>query len=231
MFEWFSNVSTGAAGLDRMRNEFCQMLDAGRHVFDAAAGALLGGTDLEAIRNDLFKTEKRINKSVRHLRREIVVHSSVHGPGTFPSCLVLMSIVKDAERIGDYSKNVFDLAAVSPILEDNEWRADLIQLKDRISRLLSECRDAFSTRNRDAALALISRAERIEDHCDNQIHRVLTEEPPKAASYALAYRFFKRVASHVFNVLTSVVQPVDRLDFAKKLPLDKIENHEADPSA
>ncbi len=219
MFEWFSNVSSGAAGLDRMREEFCQMLAAGRHVFDAAANALLGGTDLDTIRADLFKTEKRINKSVRQLRREIVVHSSVHGPATFPSCLVLMSIVKDAERIGDYAKNVFDLAAIAPGRIEDPRRTDLTQLKDGISQLLADCRDAFHDKDRAAALKLIGRAEELEDHCDAELRSVVQEEPPLAATFALTYRYFKRVASHVFNVLTSVVQPVDRLDFSKKLPL------------
>ena len=57
MFEWFSSGSSGAAGLDRMRAEFCQMLDAGRQVFDAATDAMLGKIDPEAIREQLFKTE------------------------------------------------------------------------------------------------------------------------------------------------------------------------------
>lgn len=219
MFEWFSNVSSGAAGLDRMRNDFCQMLEAGRRVFDMATDSMLGLTDPEAIREDLFKTEKRINKSVRALRREIVVHSTVHGPNSFPACLVLMSVVKDAERIGDYGKNLFDLATTAPMVQETEWKADIAQLKERISQLLSDCRDTFATSDRDKALALISRAEKIEDQCDEQVRRILIEEPPKSAVYALAYRFLKRVASHVFNVLTSVVQPVDRIDFAKKLPL------------
>ena len=235
MFEWVSNVSSGAAGLDRMRGEFCQMLDAGRHVFDAASNALLGGTDLETIRGDLFKTEKRINKSVRHLRREIVVHSAVHGAATFPPCLVLMSIVKDAERIGDYAKNLFDLAKITPGRIDGEWREDMTRLKDRISKLLADCRDAFDKSDRQMALELIERATVLEDHCDTQTDRVIREEPPLAATKALAYRYFKRVTSHVFNVLTSVVQPVDRLDFSKKLPLgekasaaEKLPSPEAD---
>ncbi len=222
MLDWFSNV-TGAAGLDRMRGEFSRMLEAGHHVFDVATSALLGGADLEAIRADLFKTEKSINKSVRQLRREIVVHSTVHGPHSFPGCLVLMSVAKDVERIGDYSKNLFDLAAVSPIVQDTEWRSDLTVLKDRILQLMAGCRSAFYNSDREAALNLIIEAEKIEDHCDHQIHRILTEEPPKAAVYALAFRFFKRVASHTFNILTSIVQPVDRIDFAKKLPLPKTE--------
>ena len=44
MFDWFtSSGDRGASGLEKMRAEFGQMLDAGRHVFDTAANAFLGG--------------------------------------------------------------------------------------------------------------------------------------------------------------------------------------------
>ena len=39
-----------------------------------------------------------------------MVHGAVHGTFSFPELLVMMSLVKDAERIGDYAKNIFDLA-------------------------------------------------------------------------------------------------------------------------
>ena len=108
MLNWFSREDEGV-GMERLRAEFGQMLDAGRHVFDIAANAFLGGTDPEVIRKDLFSTDKRINKSERRIRRELVVHATIHGVTHFPGCLVLMSLVKDAERVGDYSKNLFEI--------------------------------------------------------------------------------------------------------------------------
>jgi hypothetical protein len=37
-----------------------------------------------------------------------------------------------------------------------------------------------------------------------------------AAPRALFYRYIKRISAHLANVLSSVVMPVDRLDFYKK---------------
>jgi len=39
-----------------------------------------------------------------------------------------------------------------------------------------------------------------------------------SATYALAYRHFKRITSHSFNVLTSIVQPIDKIDFSENRP-------------
>ena len=220
MFNWFTDSTTGTPGLEKMRADFGQMLDAGRHVFDAAANAFLGGTDLEVIRQDLFDTDKRINHAEQRIRREIVVHSTVHGPNSFPACLVLMSVVKDAERLGDYAKNIFDLAELAPDLPSGEYKADLVQLKDQISHLMAECRKAFDNQDMEIAKHLIVEAERTEDHCDAQISKIIspTENVEMSATYALAYRYFKRIASHSFNVLTSIVQPIDKIDFSEHRP-------------
>ena len=220
MFDWFtSKVGTGSAGLERMWTEFGQMLDAGRHVFDTAANALLGGTDVEVIRKDLFKTDKRINRAERKIRREIVVHASVHGATEFPACLVLMSIVKDAERVGDYGKNLFDLAEIAPRPPEGEHRDCLVRLKDRISQMMATCREIFDSNDKQAATELIVEAKNIEDFCDEKVRTLVRGTTPDqmAPAYVLAYRYFKRVTSHVRNVASSVVQPVHKLDFTSKI--------------
>jgi hypothetical protein len=42
-----------------------------------------------------------------------------------------------------------------------------------------------------------------------------------AVSRALYYRFLKRTTAHVMNVLTSLVQPLDRLDYYDEAPEDR----------
>lgn len=219
MFDWFlSGVKGGSTGLEQMRAEFGQMLDAGRHIFDTASNALLGGTDLEVIRQDLFDTDKRINRAEQQIRRQIVVHASVHGVSEFPPCLILMSVVKDAERVGDYAKNIFDLAELIPRAPTGEHKDRLVKLKDRISRAMATCREIFDAHERDRATELIREAQQIEDFCDEQVRHLIREEEhiELAAAYVLAYRYFKRVISHTRNVASSVTQPLDKLDFTAK---------------
>jgi phosphate uptake regulator len=225
MFDWFSGkLGTGTAGLQKMRTEFGQMLDAGRHVFDTAANAFLGGTDLEVIREDLFKTDKRINRAERQIRRQIVVHASVHGAAEFPACLVLMSIVKDAERMGDYGKNLFDLAELAPKAPEGEHREWLVSLKDRISGIMADCREVFDSNEKEPATKLIVEAKELEDDCDEKIRMIIqggSQAGEMAPTYVLAYRYFKRVTSHVRNVASSVVQPVHKIDFTSKITAEE----------
>jgi phosphate transport system protein len=220
MFDWlFGGTGGTSAGLEKMRAEFGQMLDAGRHIFDTAANAFLGGTDLEVIRQNLFDTDRRINHAEQQIRRELVVHATVHGVAEFPPCLVLMSVVKDAERVGDYAKNIFDLADLVPRPPAGEHRDRLVKLKNRISRVMATCREIFDTHARERAAELIREAQEIEDLCDEQVQGLIRSEghTDLAAAYVLAYRYFKRVVSHTRNIASSVVEPIDKLDFPPKM--------------
>lgn len=213
MLRWLQNIGTDTASMDAIHCDFLEMLEDGRHIFDAAANLLLGGGDPEVIRGDLFETDKRINLTEQKIRREIIVHSSVHGAGALPSSLVVMSLVKDAERIGDYAKNIFDLGKHSPDLGSAEERAALVEMKDQVSRMLVRAHGLFQGQEEEAARSFLGEAESLQKACDAQIVRLIGLEGENTAGRVLSYRYFKRVASHAANVVTSIVMPVDKLDF------------------
>ena len=219
MFDWFlGSAGTGSEGLEKMRADFGQMLDAGRGIFETAANALLGGTDLDVIRDGLFEADRRINRAEQQIRREIIVHASVHGTTEFPSCLVLMSVVKDAERIGDYAKNIFELAEIIPHPPGGQHRENLVKLKDRILEMMAACREVFDAHSKSRASELLREAHDIQSFCEQQVSQLVGAEEPLdlAAAYALAYRYFKRISGHTSNVVSSVVQPLDKIDFPAK---------------
>jgi phosphate transport system protein len=201
------------SGFGEIQRRFLEMLEDGRHAFDAAANALLGGTDPEAIREDLFATDRRINRTEQDLRRKLVVHGAVHGSSHFPHLLVVMSLAKDAERIGDYAKNLFDLAVLRPWLGDEADRQELVQLKDRISHALVRAKGHYELEDAQAAREFLVECHQLEDACDERIEQAVLVQGRNAAGVALACRYFKRVVSHASNVITSLVVPLDKLDF------------------
>lgn len=220
MFEWLKGGGTsGEAGLQRMRADFCTMLDNGRQTLEMACNVMLGEADAEAVRRDLFKKDKRINRATRRIRQHIVVHATVHGATEFPPCLLLMSIVKDAERLGDYSKNLYDLAVLAPRPIEGQHRDRFQQLKEDNLALLTDCNHAIDRRDKEAAADVIVRAKKIEDVCDEVVDSLIRDPSGDdlAPTYVLAYRYLKRVASHARNIASSVVQPLHKIDFTSKI--------------
>jgi phosphate transport system protein len=124
----------------------------------------------------------------------------------------LMSIVKDAERIGDFSKNIFDLSIIEAKIDD-AYKNDLVRIKDATSRLLAKSRNVYETQDPDGARAFIAECEEHQSHCESRVRELATAEGKNVAATAITYRYMKRVLAHSMNIITSVVMPLDRLDY------------------
>jgi len=215
MWKWLGRIDPDATGATEVELDFGQMLEEGRHIFDAAANAYLGGTDPAIVRENLFATDKRINHLERKIRRRILVHGTVHGLSQLPHCLVMMSIVKDAERIGDYCKNLYDLAAIQRKSSDDAYHPDLVRIRDDITKMLGEARELHSSQDESRSQEYCRRTDALQDHCDEMLYKLIGSDPgtKQPASTALAYRYCKRILAHLNNIVSSIFMPVDKLDY------------------
>lgn len=219
MFKWLKRMDPEASAIGEMDRQFGRMLEDGRHTFDLACGAYLEGADAKLVRAELVKTDMGINQLEREIRRELIVHATVHGVSEFPAALIMMSLTKDAERIGDYAKNILDVATFRPKSPDAPYHAHMMELKNNISAALADARAIYDSQDAARAAAFIDNSEVLKDECDDKIEEILVAkgernvEPAEPAATALCYRYFKRVISHARNVVTSLVVSVDRLDY------------------
>ncbi len=205
-------------GEDRLRHiptKLLEMLADDRHSFDVATAALLTGGDLETIGRDLRATDKRVNEAERDIRRDLIVHTSVHGGDDASVILVYMSIVKDVERIGDYAKNIYDIAAEGVTLAGSPDHDQIVAYRDRISPMISEAGRIFVDEDVAAADELLASADRMLDEFDALVVELMHSERPaaEAVPLALLYRYFKRTVAHLMNLLSAVVMPLDKLDY------------------
>ncbi len=216
MYEWLKKLVSDGNTLKPTFEHFTKMIVDGRHMFDLAANALLAGMAVESVRNDLFETDRKINLAEQKIRREILVHASVRGAQDFPTCLVLMSIAKDAERIGDYCKNIFDLALTRPLDPTGSMGKELMSVKDDVSRLLGHLVTVYTAQDEEGATKILHETDTIEDTCDKHVAELVRDPSQggaEAVSAALAWRHMKRITAHAKNIVTSIVMPVDKLDF------------------
>ena len=214
MFHWLKRFQETEDGPTELLALFEVMLDDGRHIFDAATGCLLSGSSPEAVRDDIWKTDIQINKNERKIRRKVLTHATLLGRPVAAEDLIWMSLVKDAERIGDYGKNIYDLAAVGRRLHPAS-EADLSKLRGQVSSMLVRAKNIYRTEDEDAAREFLREGAAFCARCDERTREILlsTEGDGALAASALCYRYFKRIVSHLRNILTAVVMPFDQLDF------------------
>jgi len=210
--------------LEEIESLIVQMLQDDRHTFDLAINALLGGTGATVVAKEVRKSDKRVNRAEREVRRRLIVHAAVAGERVdLTRVLIAMSIVKDAERIGDQCKNIWDLADAGidfSAAEDLKW---LMSMRDQTSRYVAESSRIYQERDRDAAHALIAEMDEAQDRFDECVMAQLesTKEASEAVARALLCRYLKRITSHLMNVLTSLVMPLERLDYYDEKKADR----------
>ena len=184
----------------------------------------MNSTDPKVVGPEIQKTDRWVNRAERAVRKELVVHASVRGgQADLPLVLASMSIVKDAERIGDYAKNIWDLADAGIDWSDADDLKELTKYRDRTSRLLAESARIFRERDTEEAKRILATGDDLQDEHDEGILNALRSEGPvaDAVAHGLLHRYFKRIIAHAMNVLTSLVMPVHRLDYYDEKRADR----------
>ena len=212
-----------AERLDRIEVTLQRMIADDLHAFELAMSALLGERSPHEIGAELRATDHGVNAAEREIRRELVVHASVHGAIDTPAILIYMSIVKDIERIGDYAKNLFDLASDGADLSTGLYTGEITSLAAEVPTFLEEAAAVFEERDEERAKALMRRGDQLLDRFDERVSALVKEEHPdrQAVAVALTHRYLKRIVAHGMNVLSAVVMPVDRLDYFDEDPEDR----------
>jgi len=225
VFRDFVNVFKSDDPLGEMGASFTRMLSMTTGMAVDAGVIYFAGAATPEERKRLYDQDIEVNKLEREIRRLIVVHLSVRKrPIDIPYCLLLLSLVKDVERLGDYAKNLselIDLRPGAPPRDDNV--SELEAIRSHVEATFAEAPAIFSTGQQDRAVKLIHDGRAYNKRCDELMKRVAGSgyDGPTSVSLALAARYYKRFGGHLINVLSSVVMPVHKLDFFDEDALPK----------
>ncbi len=199
-----------------------RMLDDGRWMFQYLEEVFHEVHGVEVDIDRFYATDRRINRREQDIRERILAHMTLNPGRDVTECLVLMSVVKDAERVGDYCKNLFELLKdpTFPSLADvhPEIRRDLDEVRDEILAMFDQTKEVFSTENEDLSRQILRRRIRVKKRCDDLIIKATLGErygltPGQAVVCALDARFLRRISSHLENINSGVLMPVRKLDF------------------
>jgi hypothetical protein len=203
-------------GLERVEQQLLGMLDADRHTFDLACATLLAGADPGVLQEEVHDSDRLVNQLVQQVRRELIVHAAVRGASTdVPALLMFMSVVKDIERVGDYGKELLGLSRAGADLSADDDHPELAGVRDRTSDLIGEVRQVLARQDAVHAASLLVGCGDVVSDLESRVARLVTSDRPadEAVPRALYYQYTKRIVAHLMNVLSSLVMPVDKLDF------------------
>ncbi len=166
--------------------------------------------------------DKEVNSYEWEVRRMVFNHLAVQGTADLPSGLALISIIIDIERLGDYAKNMVELALDHPgKLHGGKFEEDLVRIETAVEVSFTQTKRCFESGDKECALDLLDKYAWVNDTCDEIVKDIVREKEAvtssgDAASLALYIRWLKRINSHLRNIATSVCNPFDRIGFQPK---------------
>jgi phosphate transport system protein len=203
--------------LDQMMCEMEEMLDLAVEMYRPTAEVLTGRRELTRETHDMvYSTDRRINHLQRKIRKQLVEHLVVSDGADVPICLVLMSVTKDAERVGDMCKDLLETAERmgGPLMEGHYGRR-FTEILTTAERLFGPTAEAFRTSDKERGHAAVENARKAARDCDAIIEALLGDGIAcrDAVLFTLLARYLKRLCLHLSNIATSVVMPLHRLDY------------------
>ncbi len=222
MFKELVSFFKGKNLIDEAFEESLTMLEKDFEMFQAVKESLRN-TDSSEIKCDVYKHDKLINKYEREVRKKVLINLSVTGSTFLNAGLVLVSIVIDIERIGDYTKNIAELAKHHPHrLIAGSYEETIKKLETIVENKFPAVIEALKNSDEKIAREKMEEHKEVSSKCDEILFSLIKEEdksitPSEAVTIALYTRYLKRINSHLTNIATSIVNPFDRIGFYTKV--------------
>lgn len=203
--------------LQEVGTRFREMLKLTQEMTLWAGDIAFGAHPSPASRTALYERDREVNRLERSIRKRVVAHLSITDSKTdVPYCVLLISLVKDVERIGDYSKNLSELADIrsGPLPEDDVVE-ELLEIRRSVEAAFKAASEIFHSSDHEQARQFIRQGRELAHRCDVLITRIgkAGYGGEMTAALVLATRFYKRIGGHVLNVLSSVVMPLHKIDY------------------
>ncbi|MBA2779986.1 phosphate signaling complex PhoU family protein [Billgrantia kenyensis] len=218
MFRQLFSALTSENTINLAFEDLTQMLHDGAWMFDRANEVLHSSAPADQVREPLYERDRSINELERSIRRKILRHLTVNPGHDVAICLALMSVAKDAERIGDYCKNVFEVGHFyREGFHVTKYQEPLDLVASKVADMFGLVIKAADKSDEASARKALMVAREVRPHCDRLIKELFRDEDKvefhEAVAYSLLARHYKRVAAHLANIATAALGRLEDLDF------------------
>lgn len=210
------NVLRGSPLIKRALELFIDMISGDENLYNEAWRVISTDENIERIPQSFYDKDIEVNNQEKEIRRLLFEHLTIRPRHDISGCLVLMSLVKDAERIGDYSKNIFEAGILyRGTIKDIKFFPRLVPTQKQISDSFPVLREAFKKSDVKLATKILNNYASIKRGCDRILNELFEEEVStnEAVVTAMLSRYFKRINSHISNIASGLVYPLNEIDF------------------
>jgi phosphate uptake regulator len=154
-----------------------------------------------------------VDQGERMVRRSVLEHLSFNPQQDLVASLVLLSIVHDAERIGDFARGLTTLVPLAESRREGPFADGLRVFAERVRALFALCEEGFLRDDRAMARSVVEQVEELKVDLHQFVVDLAASDltADMAVVYFGANQMLRRMASHLGNIASTVVQPFDRI--------------------
>lgn len=167
---------------------------------------------------DIYEKDREIDTFEWDVRRKVMEHLILSDKkGDVSVALFLTDAVRDIERIGDYSKNIFELTKIclEKVIVNDAHAKFFEEIKSQILEMFTLTQSAYNESDVKKAELAIELRLRASKKCDEVLNYLASEKGLPAEHtvvYALLSGYLKRIIAHLKNIASIVVNPFRRME-------------------
>ena len=216
MFKQIIALWQGEKFMKKVVEAFGEMISDAEYVFTRSWEVFMGKAEVTELQQSIHDKDHAINNYEREIRKMILEHLSINPSQDIAGCLAMISLVKDAERIGDYAKNIFELGTMlHGTVKGMKYLETLSSTQKKIRLRFPQLKQAFLESDQNIAKEILKDYAPIKSECNTILHDLFEEElsTREAVATALLSRYLKRINSHISNIASGIIYPLDQIDF------------------
>ncbi len=210
MFERLFGVGERSTLIESAFEDISAMLAQSEKMLDIALAAMLDNEPLEA---DLDEMDNAVDTGEQMVRRSVLEHLSFSPKRELVQSLVLVSMVQDAERVGDFARGLGELVPLARSPRQGEFADRLRAMALRIKELFHLCDSGFREGDAEKSRRVMGAATELKVELIDYTRSVAESDlsADMAVVYSASARILRRIGAHLSNISSSVVQPYDRI--------------------
>ena len=200
--------------LKQALEESAAALEQAGKMFSFAMDLLFEGVGEE---QSVYDMDKEVNALQIDIRKKVLGHLTVNPEQDVTASVILITIVVDIERIGDFAKNIVELHRMSTgKLKDGRYVPEIKNIREKIEESIPITKEAFMDADAEKAKSVMGEYIWVGHKCDTILEALVGDDSLKvreAVVYGLLFRYLKRISAHLRNITSSVVNPFHRLGY------------------
>jgi phosphate uptake regulator len=164
----------------------------------------------------LYRIDRQLNELQIAIRRRILEHLAINPAQDINASFVLAILVIDLERIGDYAKNLDEIAKHYPEPISGGAFDALHPMAERVKEMFTQTKIAITQNDTELARRVMADQADLAMQADRLMDQLIESKDisvKEGIVAALLSRYLKRVSAHLKNVASSVVNPYHRIGY------------------